>query len=126
MILLGMEPATIAAFTHRPEQLFTMPFFSHPVNVQNIGIILGAFICALLSGRFISGMSRLRLSGREALMLLIAGVAMGLGTRLANGCNVGALYTPIANFSLSGWIFLVFMVAGGVGGNLLGRVLQRA
>lgn len=71
-------------------------------------------------------MSRLRLSGREALMLLIAGVAMGLGTRLANGCNVGALYTPIANFSLSGWIFLVFMVAGGVGGNLLGRVLQRA
>lgn len=126
LILLGVEPASIAAFTHRPEQLFTMPFFSHPVNVQNIGIILGAFICALLSGRFISGMSRLRLSGREALMLLIAGVAMGLGTRLANGCNVGALYTPIANFSLSGWIFLVFMVAGGVGGNLLGRVLQRA
>lgn len=59
-------------------------------------------------------------------MLVIAGLAMGLGTRFANGCNVGALYTPIANFSLSGWIFLVFMVAGGVSGNRLGRVLQRA
>ncbi|WP_214281856.1 YeeE/YedE thiosulfate transporter family protein, partial [Escherichia coli] len=22
---------------------------------------------------------------------------MGFGTRLSNGCNVGALYTPIAN-----------------------------
>jgi uncharacterized membrane protein YedE/YeeE len=51
---------------------------------------------------------------------------MGLGTRFANGCNVGALFTPIANFSLSGWIFLVFMVAGGVIGNMLGRRMQAA
>lgn len=126
LILVGVEPASIAAFTHRPEQLFTMPFFSHPVNVQNIGIILGALICNLLAGRFASGLSRMRLTLGEAGMLVVAGLAMGLGTRFANGCNVGALYTPIANFSLSGWIFLVFMVAGGVGGNRLGRVLQRA
>jgi uncharacterized membrane protein YedE/YeeE len=59
-------------------------------------------------------------------MLVIAGLAMGLGTRFANGCNVGALFTPIANFSLSGWIFLVFMVAGGVIGNMLGRRMQAA
>ena len=39
---------------------------------------------------------------------------MGFGTRLANGCNVRALYSPIANLSLSGWIFLVFMVIGGI------------
>jgi uncharacterized membrane protein YedE/YeeE len=59
-------------------------------------------------------------------MLVIAGLAMGLGTRFANGCNVGALYTPIANFSLSGWIFLVVMVAGGVFGNQLGKRLKNA
>jgi hypothetical protein len=44
-------------------------------------------------------------------------ITMGLGTRFANGCNVGTLYTPIANFSLSGWIFLIFMVIGGIIGN---------
>jgi uncharacterized membrane protein YedE/YeeE len=59
-------------------------------------------------------------------MLVVAGLAMGLGTRLANGCNVGALFTPIANFSLSGWIFLVVMVAGGLGGNWLGKRFKLA
>ncbi len=43
---------------------------------------------------------------------------MGYGTRLSNGCNVGALYTPIAEFSLSGWIYLIFIVIGGFLGNI--------
>lgn len=121
-----MDPAQVAAFTHRPEQVFTMPFFSHPVNVQNIGIMLGAMIALLLAGRFGTGLSRLRLSGREAVLLMVAGLSMGLGTRLANGCNVGALFTPIANFSLSGWIFLVVMVLGGILGNQLQHRLHNA
>lgn len=124
LIAFGADPAAIAAFTHRPVEVFTMPFFSHPVNVQNLGIMLGATVSLLLAGRFLSGMSKMRLSVKEALLLIIAGLAMGLGTRFANGCNVGALFTPIANFSLSGWIFLVFMVAGGVIGNLIGKRLQ--
>lgn len=49
---------------------------------------------------------------------------MRFGTRLSNGCNVGALYTPIANFSLSGWIFLVFLVVGGVLGNKLAKKIR--
>ncbi|REG83312.1 YeeE/YedE family protein [Marinomonas pollencensis] len=126
LIAVGMDPMSISEFTHRPVQAFTMPFFSHPINVQNIGIMLGSVVSLLLAGRFFSGMSRLKLSGREAAMLIIAGLAMGLGTRFANGCNVGALYTPIANFSLSGWIFLVVMVAGGVFGNQIGKRLKSA
>ncbi|MBP0048901.1 YeeE/YedE family protein [Marinobacterium sp. AK62] len=124
LIAFGADPAAIAAFTHRPVEVFTMPFFSHPVNVQNLGIMLGAMVSLLLAGRFFGSMSKMRLSVKEALLLIIAGLAMGLGTRFANGCNVGALFTPIANFSLSGWIFLVFMVAGGVIGNLTGKRLQ--
>lgn len=126
LIIGGVDPLSIAEFTHRPVQLFTMPFFSHPINVQNIGIMLGSVVSLLLAGRFYSGISRLRLSWREAGMLIMAGLAMGFGTRLANGCNVGALYTPIANFSLSGWIFLVVMIAGGVFGNLLGKRMKAA
>ena len=126
LILVGMDPAAVAAFADRPIQAFTMPFLSHPVNVQNMGIMLGSVVSLLLAGRFFSGLSRMRLTAREAGMLVIAGLAMGLGTRFANGCNVGALFTPIANFSLSGWIFLVFMVAGGVIGNMLGRRMQAA
>lgn len=62
-------------------------------------------------------MSEMHLSKRELVLFALGGLAMGFGTRLANGCNVGALYTPIAQFSLSGWIFLIFMVVGGIVGN---------
>lgn len=126
LIAFGADPAAIAEFTHRPVQAFTMPFFSHPVNVQNIGIMLGSVVSLLLAGRFYSGMSKMRLGLKEAVLLIIAGLAMGLGTRLANGCNVGALFTPIANFSLSGWVFLIVMVAGGIIGNMLGKRLQQS
>ena len=44
---------------------------------------------------------------------------MGFGTRLSNGCNVGALYTPIVEFSLSGWVYLVVVVLGGFIGNYI-------
>jgi hypothetical protein len=47
-------------------------------------------------------------------MYSLGGLTMGFGTRLAQGCNVGALFTPISNFSLSGWVFLIFMIIGGI------------
>ena len=37
--------------------------------------------------------------------------------RLSKGCNAGALYTPIAQMSLSGWIFLLALIVGGILGN---------
>ena len=42
---------------------------------------------------------------------------MGVGSRFALGCNVGAFFTPVANFSLSGWLFLGFLLLGGFLGN---------
>lgn len=119
LIAVGIAPETVAAFAHKSVNAFTMPFFSHAVTVQNLGIIAGAVIALLLAGRFKSGFSRLPLSLMEVGLLALAGLSMGVGTRLANGCNVGALYTPIAHLSLSGWIFLVVMIAGGIVGNML-------
>ena len=54
----------------------------------------------------------------------LGGLCMGFGTRLSNGCNVGALYTPIANFSLSGWVFLIFLVLGGIVGNSVAKKMN--
>jgi len=68
-------------------------------------------------------MSEMHITFKEILLYALGGISMGFGTRLANGCNVGALYTPIANFSLSGWIFLAFMVVGGIAGNKLAEKL---
>ena len=125
LMVFGVSAGSLAAFTHKPAAVFAMPFFNHPINVQNTGIVLGTIICLLLAGTFKSTFkSELKINFKDLLLFAMGGLLMGFGTRLSNGCNVGALYTPIANFSLSGWIFLVALVAGGVFGNKAARVIK--
>lgn len=120
LVFLGISPESVASFAGKPVEMFTDPFFSNGMNVQNFGIILGTLVSLLLAGKFKNTFKAgLKISFKESLLYVIGGFSMGFGTRLANGCNVGALYTPIANFSLSGWIFLVFLVIGGVLGNVV-------
>ncbi|WP_284204722.1 YeeE/YedE family protein [Psychromonas marina] len=114
IMLLGASADSVASFADRPVAMFTSPFLEHQITVQNIGIVFGTLICVLLAGQFTFKCSY---SAKQLMLFAMGGLFMGLGTRFANGCNVGALYTPIANLSLSGWIFLVFLVAGGVLGN---------
>lgn len=120
LVKLGVSPQSLATFTGKKAEVFTAPFFSNAVNVQNVGIILGTLIALLLAGIFSKTFkSGLSITAKEALIYVVGGFTMGFGTRLANGCNVGALYTPIVDFSLSGWIFLVFLVVGGIVGNII-------
>ncbi len=118
LMVFGVSAESIASFTKMSAEAFTTPFFKHGVSVQNFGILLGTLVYLLTAGKFVATfMSEIKITGKEALLYGVGGFAMGFGTRLSNGCNVGALYTPIANFSLSGWIFLIVMVIGGVLGN---------
>jgi len=118
LMLFGFSAESLATFTSGAPEHYSAPFFSHPVNTQNVGIMLGTIFFLLTANKFKQTfMSEMHLSKRELLLFALGGLAMGFGTRLANGCNVGALYTPIAQFSLSGWIFLIFMVVGGIVGN---------
>lgn len=125
LIACGVSPEAVAEFAGKSVDPFIAPFFSNGVNVQNVGIILGTLIALLLAGNFIKTFKAgLSISWKESLIYIFGGFAMGFGTRLSNGCNVGALYTPIANFSLSGWIFLVFLVLGGILGNIVFKKLM--
>ena len=125
LMLFGVSPESIASFAHMKPDPFTMPFFQHPINVQNFGIILGALLYMLCCGQLKNSMkASVNISFKQAIFFAIGGLSMGFGTRLSNGCNVGALYTPIANFSLSGWIFLVFLVGGGIIGNKVAKAMK--
>jgi uncharacterized membrane protein YedE/YeeE len=118
----GVSAESLAEFTNFPVKMYAMPFFNHPINTQNIGIIIGTIICLLLAGTFSSTVkAEIRITPKQALLYAMGGILMGFGTRLANGCNVGALYTPIANFSLSGWVFFPALVLGGVLGNKVAK-----
>lgn len=77
--------------------------------VQNISIILGASVFGLTSGKFsFSWQSNLR----EIAIFMLSGLFMGMGAVLASGCIVGALYSGIVNFSLSGWVVFFSMSLG--------------
>ncbi|WP_414839295.1 YeeE/YedE family protein [Carnobacterium sp. TMP28] len=125
LMIFGVSADSLASFAQMKPDGFIQPFFENGVSVQNLGIVLGTIIYLLTAGKFIQTfVSELKISFKDVFLFAMGGFAMGFGTRLANGCNVGALYTPIANFSLSGWIFLIVMVIGGWSGNILGKKIN--
>ncbi|MDD2374484.1 MAG: YeeE/YedE family protein [Eubacteriales bacterium] len=126
LMVFGVSADSLAEFTKMPVEGFTTPFFKHAVSVQNFGIVIGTMLYLLTAGKFRETfMSEIKVKFSQILLFSLGGFTMGFGTRLSNGCNVGALYTPIANFSLSGWIFFVFLAAGAVLGNILGKKLAK-
>ena len=125
LMVFGVSPESLESFTKMSADAFRLPFFQHEVSVQNFGILIGTILYLLMAGKLKEMfLSEMHISGKEVLLFALGGITMGIGTRFANGCNVGALYTPIANFSLSGWVFLIFMVVGGIIGNISAKKLQ--
>ena len=86
-----------------PNPLINAPGF------MSIGIILGASILALLRREF-----KWKFPNMEtAMFALIGGLLMGIGARIAMGCNIGAFFATVSNGDPSGWLFLLGMVGGG-------------
>ncbi len=129
--LLGATPHTWVFFN---ERLFLddwhciclypasfVPFFTFPLLYHFMAIIMGAFLAALLAGEF-----RIRKwrSVRFLYSAFIGGAMMGFGARIALGCNIGAFFSAIPSFSLHGWVFGIFVLAGSyVGGKILLHLL---
>lgn len=82
-------------------------------TVRNIGLFFGCTISFLLANRFKIDFD---FSLKDALLYALGGLMLGFGSRFALGCNIGAMYSAISNFSLSGWVFLVAMSVGGLMG----------
>ena len=71
---------------------------------QNFGIIIGASVAKLSQSNFKIVGIKLRKTWHWALYAL-GGILMGLGARLARGCNFGALFTGVTFGTGFGWIF---------------------
>jgi len=122
LMLFGVSAESLSAFTTRSIEFFNTPLLENATSIQNMGIILGAVFALMLAGTFGEKfMAGLKISLRGLIIFALGGFMMGFGTRLSNGCNVGALYTPIAQFSLSGWFYLIVVASGGFLGNWLMR-----
>ena len=120
VMLFGVSSENIAEFTHKSVEFFNTSIFENSTSVQNFGIIFGSVLVLLFSNSFNSKfIAGLKITPKGFMTFAFGGFIMGFGTRLSNGCNVGALYTPIAEFSLSGWVYLVVVATGGLAGNYI-------
>lgn len=73
-----------------------------------LGILLGSFFGARLSGEF-----RFRLPDKKTLAYAsIGGVLMGVGASLAGGCTIGNGLVETAIFSYKGWVATIFFLVG--------------
>ncbi|AXK50873.1 YeeE/YedE family protein [Spiroplasma alleghenense] len=84
----------------------------------NLSIIIGAMFYFLSSNNFKFGRPKTWL---KPIILAVAGLGMGIGAKIAGGCNLGAMWFGISVFKGSGWFFTIFMVIGAV----LGLCIQR-
>lgn len=86
-------------------------------TMTNVGITFGALIACLLAGQW---KIRQVKSIRQVWAAIIGGLLMGVGSRISPGCNIGGMFSAIPAFSLSGWVFFVFVFVGSrAGGTLL-------
>ncbi|GAA3355880.1 YeeE/YedE family protein [Saccharopolyspora gregorii] len=86
------------------------------ISVMDFGIMIGALVASAAAGAFVL---HRRIPWRLAVGAVLGGILMGLGARLAGGCNIGAYFSGIASFSLHGWLWGVVAIIGTYAGLLL-------
>ncbi len=80
----------------------------NPADWMSVALIGGAAVMALLHGEF-----KFKAPTRElAFWAILGGFFMGIGSRLALGCNVGAFFVRTAMGDMSGWLFGLGMIGG--------------
>jgi uncharacterized protein len=95
---------------------------SHPLFYLALAMLAGSLLAGLLHREWRVRHPR---SKRYYAAGLSGGILMGYGSRLAFGCNIGALMSGISSFSLHGWIFAFALLPGAaVGGQVLLRYLM--
>lgn len=73
-----------------------------------LGILVGSYIAAKVSGEF-----RVRVpDGRTSVRAIIGGIGMGVGASLAGGCTVGNGMVQTSLFSYQGWVATAFIALG--------------
>ncbi|MEG0920725.1 MAG: YeeE/YedE thiosulfate transporter family protein [Comamonas sp.] len=80
-------------------------------SITNIGILAGALWVA--AGKPAAAKA---LTGTQWIVALIAGLVLGYSSRLAFGCNVGAMLSGISTGSIHGWIWVPLAFVGTIYG----------
>ncbi|MGS2586328.1 YeeE/YedE family protein [Streptomyces hebeiensis] len=107
---LGGHPETWT-FWQQPGNatMLSGPVLADKNSLTDIGIMIGAAVAAALGGTWTLHRG---VPWRTAVAAVLGGVLMGIGARLAGGCNIGAYLAGIASGSLHGWIWGAVAIVG--------------
>ena len=106
---LGLFDPTQNAFWSDPghAQRLSQTLLLDVTSITNIGILAGALWVSARRPE-----SPRQLTGAQWAIGLLAGFIMGYSSRLAFGCNVGAMVSGISTGSLHGWIWVPMAFLG--------------
>lgn len=120
---LGHLPGGSAYLGDQAWQLQGPGLLTRPGTIFNIGILIGAFAISYASAQWRWRPMRHR---RQIVAAWVGGLLVGLGSRLAVGCNIGNLFSGLPSLSLHSWLFLPSLVVGGVlGVRIASRLIFR-
>ncbi len=115
--LFGGDVSTWSYFaSEKAQNTLAGGFMADGGSIRNIGIIFGALLSTLLASQF--KLKKIK-SIKQVVAAVLGGLLMGYGARLALGCNIGAFFSAISAFSLSGWVFALFLLVGAFFGSKL-------
>lgn len=80
----------------------------NPADWMSLALIGGAAMMALFNNEF----KFKKPTWELATWAIIGGALMGIGSRLALGCNIGAFFVRVSQGDPSGWLFGIGMIAG--------------
>lgn len=115
---LGWDPASSPFWVARAGAL-TQGILVDDTSITDIGIILGAMLAASFGGQLDP---EFRIPMKTLMAAVIGGLMLGIGARMAYGCNIGAFFSGAASSSLHGWVWIV----GALAGNWIGTQFRPA
>ncbi|MFO7637521.1 MAG: YeeE/YedE thiosulfate transporter family protein [Clostridia bacterium] len=116
LALVGIDLSNI------PGAIKDFNFWTNQPSVTNFGIVFGALVAVLLAAQF--KIKKIK-SWKNIAAAVSGGLLMGIGARIAAGCNIGALFSALPAFSLNGWLFLgAIFIGAAIGSQLLKKVFM--
>ncbi|WP_069813087.1 YeeE/YedE family protein [Streptomyces sp. TP-A0874] len=100
---LGGDPASWTWWQQPGNaEMLAGPVLADKTTLTDLGIMIGAAVAAAAGGTWTLHRG---VPWRTASAAVLGGLLMGIGARLAGGCNIGAYLAGIASGSLHGWIW---------------------
>lgn len=115
---LGWNPAADPFWGAAPHATrLAEPIVYDVTSVTNFGLLYGAYAASRWHGPVTTNLP----SARRLLVAAAAGLVLGYSSRMAFGCNVGALLGGITSASLHGWVWFAMAFLGSMVGVRLRR-----